>query len=66
MQPDSPIKVTMAIAGSDIDKPLEDFVKYFNTYVADYNKSSRIQNELQACGCLLASLAAIFSIFITM
>ena len=64
-QPDSPIQVTVGIAGADIDKPLEDFVSDFNDYLADYNKSSRRQNTFQACGYLLASLTAIFSIFFT-
>ncbi len=65
-QPDSPIKVTMTIAGADIDKPLEDFVHDFNSYLVDNNNMSRRQNILQACGYLLASLTAGFSIFFTM
>ena len=62
-EPDSPIKVTARIAGTGIDKPLEDFVSDFNDYLADYNKSSRRQNTFQACGYFLASLMAIFTIF---
>lgn len=65
-QPDSPIKVTAKIAGVDVDKPLEDFVRDFNSYLVDHNKSSSRQNIFQACGYLLASLTAIFSIFFTM
>jgi len=65
-RPDSPIKVIATIGGADIDKPLEDFVRDFNSYLVDYNKSSRRQNTFQACGYLLASLTAIFSVFFTM
>ena len=65
-QPDSPIKAIVTIAGVDIDKPLEDFARDFNSYLVVYNKSSRKQNVFQACGYLLASLTAIFSIFFTM
>jgi len=57
--------VTAKIAGVDVDKPLEDFVRDFNSYLVDYNKSCRRQNIFQACGYLLASLTAIFSIFLT-
>ena len=64
-QPNSPVQVTVRIAGSNVDEPLEDFASDFNEYLTDYNKSSRRQNTLQACGYLLASLTAIFSIFFT-
>jgi len=63
--PSSGMKVTVQVAGADLDKPLEDFVGDFNSYLDHYNKSSCRQNIIQAFGYLLASLTAIFSIFLT-
>lgn len=65
-QPDSPIRATITVAGADIDQPLKDFAGDFNNYLVAYNKSSRKQNIFQACGYLLASLTAIFSILFSM
>jgi hypothetical protein len=65
MHPDSPVRVQVGIAGADIDKPLEDFVRDFNSFIDTNNKSSHRQNRIQACGYLLASLMAIFSIFLS-
>ena len=61
----SGIRVSMKVAGTDIDEPLANFVRDFNSYLDDYNKSGRRQNRIQACGYLLASLMAISSIFLT-
>ncbi len=59
------IPVNTGIADADIKKAFDDFGGGFNSYIDDYNKSSRRQNTMQACGYLLASLTAIFSIFFT-
>jgi hypothetical protein len=64
-QPDSPIRATIKIGGTDIDAPLNAFIGDFNSYLDGYNKASRRQNRIQACGYLLASLTAIYSIVIT-
>jgi hypothetical protein len=63
--PSSGVQVTINVAGADIDKPLEDFVGDFNSYLNYYNKSFRRQNRIQALGYLLASLTAVVSIFLT-
>jgi len=57
--------VSAEIAGADIDKPLKDFARDFNSYLGDYNKSSRKQNRIAASGYFLALLTAIFSMVLT-
>ncbi len=64
MQPSSGIQVIAKIGGADIDKPLEDFVSEFNSYLDDYNQSQRRQNRLQAFGYFLASATALYSLFL--
>ena len=65
-EPTSGIPVNTGIADADIKKAFDNFRDGFNSYINNYNKSSRRQNRIQACGYLLASLTAIFSIFFTM
>jgi len=66
MQPDSGVQVSIGIAGAGIDEPLEHFVKDFNSYIGDYNKSSRMQNQWQAIGYLVAAVAAILSMALSL
>jgi len=63
-RPDVEIKIDFA--GSDIDEPLENFVKDFNSYINDYNKTSRDQNRIAALGYFLAALTAIVSMILTL
>jgi len=65
MRPDSPVQVNIEMAGAGIDKPLEDFVSDFNSYLKHYNESSRRQNRIGAFGYFLASGTALFSMFLT-
>ena len=48
-------QVTVKIAGADVDKPLRDFADDFNSYLKQYNESSRKQNKIAAFGYFLAS-----------
>ena len=54
----------VGILGADVDKPLKDFARDFNSYLDHYNKSSRRQNMFQAFGYFLASATALFSFFL--
>lgn len=60
-QPSSGIQVSIKMAGADIDEPLERFVQDFNSYIGELNKSSRWQNQMQALGYLIAAVAALVS-----
>jgi hypothetical protein len=55
---------SVGILGADVDKPLKDFASDFNSYLTQYNKSSRRQNRVQAFGYFLASATALFSYFL--
>lgn len=57
-------QVSVKIAGADVDKPLKDFARDFNSYLDHYNESSRRQNRIQAFGYFLASATALFSFFL--
>lgn len=54
----------ITILGSDIDKPLGNFIEGFNSYVDKYNKTSSSQNILAALGYLAAALTAFFSMWL--
>lgn len=56
--------VTIQFAGMDLDRPLQEFAKSYNSYVAGQNASSRWQNLLSGIGYVLASLTAIFSLLL--
>ena len=62
---DNVVAVNTGIADADIKKAFDNFRDGFNSYIDDYNKSSSRQNKVQAYGYLIASFAAIFSIFFT-
>lgn len=64
-KPTRGIPVNTGILDADIKKAFDNFRDGFNSYIDDYNKSSGRQNKVQACGYLIASFAAIFSIFLT-
>lgn len=66
MQPSSRMQVSIGIAGAGVDEPLEHFVQDFNSYIEDYNKSSRMQNQWQAIGYLVAAIAALFSMALSL
>lgn len=54
------------ILGADIDKPLKDFAKDFNSFVDNYNKSTSIQNLIACIGYLIASFVSIFSMVLVL
>jgi hypothetical protein len=56
-------QASIGILGADVDKPLRDFARDFNSYLDHYNKSSRRQNRIGAFGYFLASATALFSFF---
>ena len=56
--------VTIQFAGMDLDRPLQEFAKSYNGYVAGQNAASRWQNVLSGFGYVLASLTAIFSLLL--
>jgi hypothetical protein len=66
MRPDSGVQVSIGMAGAGVDEPLEHFVKDFNSYIGDYNKSSRTQNQWQAVGYLVAAVAALLSMALSL
>jgi len=63
--PSGGIPINTGILDKDIKKAFKDFEDGFNTYIQKLNKSSAIQNKLQALGYLAACLTAVCSIFIT-
>jgi len=56
--------MSIKISGADIDEPLKDFARDFNSYLDSYNESSRRQNIMAAFGYFFASAAALFSMFL--
>ena len=66
MQPSSGVQANISIAGAGIDEPLEHFVQDFNSYIVDYNKSSHMQNQWQAIGYLVAAVAALLSMALSL
>ena len=57
---------SVKISGADVDKPLKDFARDFNSYLDRYNESSERQNIIAAIGYFLASAAALFSMFLVL
>jgi len=66
MRPSSGVQVRSNIAGAGVDEPLEHFVQDFNSYIEGYNKSSRMQNRWQAIGYLVAAVAALLSMALSL
>ena len=64
-EPTEGIPINTGILDRDIKKAFDDFSDGFNSYIKDYNESSARQNRAQAGGYLIASIMAIFSLFIT-
>lgn len=58
------IEASITTLGSDIDKPIKDFVDDFNGYIDCYNQASNKQHLAQAIGYWVASATAIFSLTI--
>jgi len=56
------IEASIKILGSDIDKPLKDFVDNFNDHIDNLNQTSSKQHKAQAIGYWVASATAIFSL----
>ncbi len=52
------------ILGTDIDQPIKDFAKDFNSFLNGYNNSSKKQNQRSAFGYWLAGLTAIISMLL--
>jgi hypothetical protein len=53
------------INGTPVHTGFKNFVKDFNSYLDDQNRSVRFQNWLAAIGYFLAALTALFSMFLT-
>ena len=64
-RPTSGIPVNTGLADEDIMRAFSNFRDGFNSYIKDYNESSRSQNRLQAFGYLVATLTAILSLSLT-
>ncbi len=64
-RPTSGIPVNTGIADEDIKRAFDNFRDGFNSYIKDYNESSRRQNRLQAFGYLVATFIAILSLSLT-
>jgi hypothetical protein len=64
-EPTEGIPINTGILDKDIKKAFDDFRDAFNSYIKDYNESSRIQNRLRTFGYLLACFTALFSLFLT-
>lgn len=64
-EPTEGIPINTGILDRDIKKAFDNFNDGFNSYIKDYNESSARQNRAQAGGYLIASIMAIFSLFIT-
>lgn len=60
-KPESPVQVTIGVAGTPLDKPLQDFAQDFNEYLDDQNKSLHSANILTAWGYFAAALTAFLS-----
>ena len=56
--------MSIKISGADVDEPLKDFARDFNSYLDRYNDSSGRQNIMAALGYFLASAVALFSMFL--
>ncbi len=54
------IEGSFTVLGSDIDKPIKDFVDDFNGYIDYYNQTSSKQHKAQAIGYWVASATAVF------
>ncbi len=52
----------LELMGSDIDEPLDAFVKDFNGYLVKQNAASRKANKRAGWGYALAALTALFSL----
>ena len=59
------IPVNTGILDKDIKKIFETFGTEFNSYINDYNKSSRAQNQAQTIGYSLAGCTALVSLVLT-
>lgn len=63
--PQSGFKITAEIAGSPIDKPLQDFTTDFNKYLNNQNESNKKQNMASARGYFIAMLTAFLCFLLT-
>lgn len=55
---------SVQVLGMDIDAPMKEFAKSFNSYVDAQNDSSKMQNIASMFGYILASLTALFSLIV--
>lgn len=63
--PPGGIPVNIGVTAKDIVVTFDSFGDAFNSYIEEYNRASSRQNMAQAVGYLIASLAAIVSLIIT-
>lgn len=63
--PPGGIPVNIGVTAKDIKETFDSYRDALNSYIKDYNESSARQNKAQAGGYLIASIMAIFSLFIT-
>jgi len=61
-RPGSGVQVQIRIKGTDLDEPLQNFVRDFNGYLSKQNEASRTANERAAYGYFLASATAFVSL----
>ncbi len=55
---------SIKVLGSDLDKPLADFVTKFNEHIEKQNAESRKVNRAAAYGLYLAAATSLFSLII--
>ncbi len=63
-KPDASVQVTIEMGGTDLDKPLEDFVNDFNDFLSELNKSSHAANRNTAWGYFFAAIIALISMLL--
>ena len=55
---------SVKILGMDIDQLTTNLVNGFNTYIDELNRSNKATNIIQGVGYMLASLTALFSMYL--
>jgi hypothetical protein len=63
--PPGGIPVNIGVTAKDVKETFDSYGNAFNSYIEDYNKSSRRQNRAAAGGFLIACFAAVASLVIT-
>ena len=63
--PPGGIPINIGVTAKDVKETFDSYRDAFNSYIESYNESSRRQNRAAAGGFLIAFLAAIVSLIIT-